>query len=443
MKSAKKSLKFDFNADVFARRAPGPMKISQSMCDLIGKIVDKYGNKNDSPVQKRHRQTYFRFIDTHLRKLPEKFDTFSRVRRLAQALTYSENELPRIVDTREICYALQLIERRLSMGALRGVRSAFRQAQNSQYVQILGAFLKKYQNGPQLPHSWMKLANILHNFKLPDYTYGYRYFGAVAGASKSISRPCDKSSVTDIVKFAAEEHQDDQTNREILSELIEQLGNNTCEHLRQPIQSYALQNWKEPRIAGANWKYISNKAQCIFTQWIIEKDFYFFFDVIPKTVNVFEFEARKAFWLAYFEYISFCRLVLHEGNEGLFRDNQQDFQYYRDRRPATLVGGAQNQHALIIEIGDYIFVEFSIAPMCYVYNKADRPFPLNAPSYKINELRNTMPTHRENRFDLENDSWQSRLASWIATKLGIKPLRSYRFDKRSNTYTVSEKIKSR
>ncbi len=327
------------------------------------------------------------------------------------------------------------------MGALRGVRSAFLQARNSQYVQILGAFLKKHQNGPQLSHSWMKLANILHNFKLPDYTYGYRYFGAVKGATKSISRPCDKSSVNDIVEFAAA--QNDQTRSEILSELIEQLGNEASEYLRQPIQSYALQEWKEPRIAGAHWKYISTKAQRIFTQWIIEKDFHFFFDVIAKTVNVFEFEARKAFWLAYFESISFCRLVLRDGNEGLFRDNQQDFQYYQDRRPATLVGGAQNQHALIIEIGDYIFVEFSIAPMCYVYNKADRPFPLNALSYKMNELRNMMPTHRENRSDLENDSWQSRLASWIATKLDIKPLRSYRSDKRSNTYTVSKKIKAR
>lgn len=442
MESPNKLLQFDFDVNAFVCRAPQPTKISQEVRHLIKKIIDKHGGKGNASVQERRRQIYFRFIGASPWQLPEKFDTFSRVRKLAQGLTYSEDELPRIVDSKNLCYALQLIENRFSTGAVRGVCYALQQAPDAKYIDMLKAFVKKYQISPELLPSQVKLLDILSNFELPDYKHGYRYFGAIKGAYRSISRPCDKLAVADIVKFV-EKHKDNLTNREILSELIEQLGSEASEHLRQPIQSYALRNWKEPRIARTNWTDISDKAQCVFTRWIMEKDFYFFFDVIAKAVNAVEFEARKAFWLAYFEHISFCRVVLRDGAEGLFRDNQQDFQYYRDRHPPTLIGGAENQHALIIEMGGHIFVEFSIAPMCYVYDKVGCPFELNASRYRMNELLNMGFIHRETRSNSKNDSWQSRLTSWITTKFSIKPLRSYRLDGRANTYTVSEKIKSR
>ena len=425
MESAKTLLRFDFDADAYARRAPQPMKLSQDVRDLLAKIIDEHNSKNGSLSQGRLHQIYSCFCNTPLRKLPEEFSTRSRVRKLARVLTYSKGENGRIVDMPELCYALQLVESHFSIGALRGVCSALRQAPDALHKQMLKAFVKKYQTDPEMLSSRMKLLNILRRLGLPDYTHGHRYFGAVAGAHKSISRPRDKSTVADIVEFAAGEHKDDLTNREILSELIEQLGSDASEQLRQPIQSYALQKWKEPRIAGENWQGISGEAQQIFTRWIVEKDFHFFFDVVAKTVNDPdndpEFKARKAFWSAYFEYISFCRPVLREGTENLFRHNQQDFQYYRDRCLPTLIGGAENQHAFIIEIRGHIFVEFSTAPMCYVYDGPNCPFRLDASRYNMSELRNLgSATQYIVRANLENLSWQSKFASLIARKLGIK-----------------------
>ena len=442
MESAKTLLRFDFDADAYARRAPQSMKLSQGVSDLLKKIIDKHGSKNGSLNQERHHQIYSRFCNTSLRKLAEEFSTRYRVRKLARVLTYPKGENGRIVDMPELCYALQLVEIHFSIGALRGICLALRQArhtQDTQYAQMLGAFVKKYQTNPKLLRLRMNLLDILRDIKLPNYTHGYRYFGAVAGAYKSISRPRDKSTVADIVEFAAGEHKDDLTNREILSELIEQLGNDASEQLRQPIQSYALQRWKEPRIAGVNWKGVSNKAQQIFSRWIIEKDFYFFYDVIAKTVNDPEFEDRKAFWLAYLEHITYCRPILRKDAESLFKHDQQDLEYYRDRRPATLIGGAENQHAFIIEMGGHIFVEFSTAPMCYVYDNVNCPFQLNSSRYKMSELRNLdWARNYMTRANLENRSWQSKFASSIAKKLGIRPLRSYRLDGGANTYTISD-----
>ena len=442
MESAKKLLQFDFNADAFARRAPHTITISQDLRNLIEKIIDKHGGKDNSSTRKRRHRIYLSFINTSPRNLPKKFNTFSRVRKLARVLTYSENDQPRIVDTPQLCYALQLIESYFSPSALRGVCSALKQAPDAHYLQMLEAFVKKYQTNPKLFPSHVRLSTILLNLELPNYTHGYRYYGAVAGKYKSITKPYDKLTVADIVKFIEEKHRDDQTNNEILSELIEQLGNDASEHLRQPIQTYALQKWQTPWNTR-KWKGISHKAWRIFEKWIIKKDFQFFFDGIAKGVNHSKISDRKAFWSAYLEHMTFCQPVLSRESENLFTQNQQDFQYYKDRSPATLRTHAKNQRALIIAMGNYIFVEYSTRSRCYVYNNANCPFDLNSAEYRVTELANEEQAKYQN---IIHDppgipTWQSRLASWIATNLGIEPLRSYRLDGGTNSYTVSAKIK--
>ena len=90
--------------------------------------------------------------------------------------------------------------------------------------------------------------------------------------------------------------------------------------MRQPIQSYVLQKWGDPRIAGSDWHGVSDEARQIFTRWITKEDLRFFFDVVAKACNDQKFAYRKAFWMAYLEHISFCRPVLRKNVEKLFND---------------------------------------------------------------------------------------------------------------------------
>ena len=259
----------------------------------------------------------------------------------------------------------------------------------------------------------------------------YPYFGAVAIAYVSINRPRDPVAVADIVEFV-EKHNDDKTSRAILSKLIEQLGNNAPENLRQPVQSYALRKWQDPRIAGAavRWRGVSNEARQIFTRWITKEDLRFFFDVVSKACNDHKFAYRKAFWLAYFEHISFCRPVLRRNAEYLFINDPQARQYYRERRPATLTGGNNNQHAFIIQMGEYTFVEFSTGGACYVYDNANCPFSLRDLDYHMSELRNQwLAKHRVIHRNSERYSWQDRFSAWIEGELDIESLRSYRLER--------------
>lgn len=475
MNSAKKLLQFNFNASAFTRSA-SHITISQKSLGILKEIAERHGDGIQPATSPEDiRQIYRLFIKARQSgRFRSEFDTLSRVRKLAWTLTYSENGLPRIVDTRQLRDALQLIEDRFSISALLGIFDALLQTWDTSNSEMLRAFVKKHltdydgrrkfvqklkenmawyceansatQLASNLLRSQMNLSDVWSYLELPDYMHHYRYFGVVAEAYVSISEPRDTATISDVVEFVAK-HNDDKTSRAILSKLIEQLGHDASEYLRQPIQSYALREWQDPRIAGADvrWRNVSRKAHQIFTRWITKEDLRFFFDVVAKACNDHKFAYRKAFWLAYLEHISFCRPVLRRNAEYLFTNDPQARQYYLERRPATLMGGESNQHAFIMQMGKYTFVEFSTGGACYVYDDSpfndspyddslfdDHLFRLDASEYHMHELRNQwLAKHRVIHRDSERYSWQWKFAGWLNRELGIEPLRSYRL----GTYT--------
>lgn len=465
MKSAKKLLDFDFDADTFSRNAPNLIEIPKKNLEILEKIIKNHGDTGHQPPDQEDRHQIYRlFIDTPPNRLSAEFDTFGRIRRLAWALTISEDGLPQIVDTPKLRNALQLIENRFQIKALLGVFNALMQAWDRPNAELLRAFVKKHladydghrksvlrlkdhinwycendgttQLARHLLHESKQLSDVWSYLELPDHTHGYTYFGVVAEAYvDSINNRLDREAIKDVVKFV-EKHNNDKTRRAVLSRLIEKLGHDADKVLRQPVQSYALKKWGDPRITGGEirWRGVSDEAIQIFTRWITKEDLRFFFDVVAKACDDQKFAYRKAFWLAYLEHISFCRPVLRQNAESLFRNDPQILQYYRERRPATLTGGNSNQHAFIIQMGNYTFVEFSTAGACYVYDDIMRPFSLGESQYSMSELRwKGRETHWQPHPGSERYLWQRNFKRWIKSKLGLEPLRSYRLDAGSSS----------
>lgn len=461
MKSAKELLNFDhFDEYAFARRAPQPIKISQQTLDILNDITQKHGDTEyQSPNREDLRQIYHSFNAYRIGKHHTEFDSLKRTRQLAWALTYSEGRLPRIVDTPQLSDALQLIENRFRVSALPGVFNALLEAWETPNARSLRAFVKQHlndyngsrkfvqklkanmewyceENGAtqlalNLLRSGVKLSDVWSTLELPDHTHSYPYFGAVAEAHIALNRRTDRETIADVIEFV-EKHNNDKTSRVVLSKLIESIGYDASEHTRQPLQSYVLREWGDPRIAGGDvrWRDVPDKARQIFTRWITTEDVRFFFDVVAKACNDHKFEYRKVFWLAYLEHISFCRLVLRQNAEYLFRD---DLHYQGQKRSiATLNGGSSDQHAFIIQMSDHTFVEFSTSAACYVYSNSRLPFHLYNPEYTMdtwsrNTLRDqSLAKHRQSHYSSERYSWQEKLASWIKNELRIEPLRSYR-----------------
>lgn len=461
MNFAKKLLQFDFDADAFARRAPEPIGISQKSLGILEEIIKNYGDRGtELPNREDLRQIYHNFINAHRTgTFHTEFDSLKRIRQLSWTLTYSEGESPRIVDTPQLGAALGLIENNFRISTLLGVFDALLQAWDTPNAERLRTFVKKHltnyngsrkfvqklkanmawyceENGAtqlalNLLRSGVKLSEIWSYLELPDHTCSYPYFGTVAEAYVALNPYVDRETVADVIEFV-EKHNNGKTSRAVLSKLIERLGYDASEHLRQPIQSYILREWEDPRIAGGDvrWRGVSDEAKQIFTRWITTEDVRFFFDVVAKACNDHKFEYRKAFWLAYLEHISFCRLVLRQNAEYLFRNDP----YYHERKRsiATLNGGTNDQHAFIIQMGNHTFVEFSTSAACYVYNNSRLPLRLDGSEYTMdtyprNTLRNqSLAKHRVSHVYSERYSWQERLASWIKSEVGIEPLRSYR-----------------
>ena len=460
MNSARELLQFDFDANAFARRAPQPITISQQMRNTLEDIMQRHSDtEHESPNREDLRQIYRLFINaSRTGRLRTEFDSLRRVRQLAWALTYSEDRLPRIVDTPQLSDALVLIEDRFSISALLGVFDALLQAWDTPSAGRLRAFVRKHltnyegrrtfvrklkanmrwyceqnsatQLAMMLLRSQEKLSEVWKYLELPDHTHSYPYFGAVAEAYVARNSHLNREAVVDVIEFF-EKHKDYKTTRAVLSKLIQGLGYEATEHLRQPIQSYVLREWGDPRITGgaARWHSISDEAKQIFTRWITREDLRFFFDVVARACNDQKFAYRQAFWLAYLEHISFCRPVLRRNARDLFRNDPQILEYYRERQPATLTGGDSNHHAFIIQMGNYTFVEFSTAAACYVYDDTSCPFSLGNSEYDMTELRDQLwVEHRVIHRNAEDYSWQRDFASWLRNNLRIEPLRSYRLN---------------
>ena len=201
-----------------------------------------------------------------------------------------------------------------------------------------------------------------------------------------------------------------------------------CGNLSNPTFS---ESGRIPRLAGGDirWREVSDEAKRIFTKWITEEDLRFFFDVVAQACNDRKFAYRKAFWLAYFEHISFCRPVLRRNVHHLLRNNPQALEYYRERQPARLTGGDPDQHAFIIQMGNHTFVEFSTAAACYVYDDPSRPFELGDSVYHMSKLRNQLAAeHRVVHNNSDTYHWQRNFSWWIRRELDIAPLRSYRLE---------------
>ena len=459
MNSAKKLLEFEFDAGVFKRRVPQPVTIpSERLAVLKNIIKDHSESGSDPPNQEGLRQTYQLFKSTPLNELSSEFDSLRRTRQLAWALTYSEDGLSRIVDTPRLRNALQLIEKHLRISTVLGIFDALMKAWDAPNAGMLRIFLKTHlthytgsrkflqqlktniawycegngaaQLAIHLSRSQKKLSDIWTYLELPDYTHGYPYFGAVATAYVPLNNRFDQKTIPDVVEFL-KKHDNDKTSRIVLSKLIEHLGIDASTALRQPVQSYVLQEWQDPRIAGADvyWRDVSDEARQIFTRWITKEDLRFFFDVVAKACSDEKFAYRKAFWLAYLERISFCRPVLRKDSEHLFRHDPQALQYYRDRSPATLKGSNPDQHAFIIQMEKFTFVEFSTAGACYVYHNANLPFELGDSEYNMKELRiKNRAIHRVFHKYSEVYRWQNKFASWLEYEIDIKSSRSYRLD---------------
>jgi len=465
MNNAAKLLGFEFGAEEFVRLVPKPRENAGAL-KILSEIIEKHGDSQPKPppdvgtVYKRFTIVAPRGLDAMQMMFESTRKARSFSRKLAWCLSYCENTPPYnvpIIQKPFLPLALQLIDEHFRPGMLLGLLDALLKNWSSPNIRLVRDFIREKishykgkrkniiaikenvewyldERGPILLATTLlgegqKLSTVWEYLGLPKYMQGYEFFGAVGTAFTSLALRAGTPSkhFKDIVGFL-EEHNEHTCMKKILSAVIEKLGETASESIRQPIQSFTLKRLQDPRLTGGmvRWQGISETAKKIFIRWLTKEDLRFFFDVVAKACGDDKFEYRKEFWLAYLEHISFCRVVLRKDAKYLFRNDVQAMRYFNERRPAKITGGTVDQHAFIIEMGDYTFVEFSTAGACYVYPNERKPFRTDLSEYAMSDLRNrNRAVERFIHRNSERYSWQRKVRDWIEWNLELEPLHSY------------------
>ncbi|TNH96860.1 type I Zorya anti-phage system protein ZorC [Aeromonas sobria] len=130
-----------------------------------------------------------------------------------------------------------------------------------------------------------------------------------------------------------------------------------------------LEIWGNPQLKSDQnrWRHHVAKPVCdMVGAWLAKQDLQHFFSLLKGEGEVDQ--ARLFYWLRFADQMSYTRIVMGRDAQ-LNRDGE--FVRFRDQnkgRLGDLSGGSPADNAVIMQIGDYIFVEFShTGNACYVY----------------------------------------------------------------------------
>jgi hypothetical protein len=151
------------------------------------------------------------------------------------------------------------------------------------------------------------------------------------------------------------------------------------------LKQAALEHWGSPQMRSKQnaWlQYVEQPVCAMVVAWFAKEDLEHFFTLLKGEAEVDQ--SRLFYWLRFANQMSYTRIVM--GSDA-WHDRGSDFVAFREKnkgRLSQLTGGPSHNNAVVMQIGNYFFVEFSgTGNACYVY-RADR-LPFN-PDQQVLEL---------------------------------------------------------
>lgn len=143
------------------------------------------------------------------------------------------------------------------------------------------------------------------------------------------------------------------------------------------LKQAALDKWGSPQLRSSQngWlQHVDEQVCHMVRAWFAKEDLQHFFQLLKGDSGVDQ--SRLYYWLRFANQMGFTRIVM--GTDA-WNDSSKDFEEFRHKnkhRLSRLTGGAGSHiNAVIIQINDYFFVEFSgTGHACYVYKSDKAPF---------------------------------------------------------------------
>lgn len=187
--------------------------------------------------------------------------------------------------------------------------------------------------------------------------------------------------------------------------------------------------WKNPKLKAAGiataWNQVPDAVWRMVMGWVNERNLRDFFDILAARRHADH--GRLKFWSRYMTQISWTRLVF--GSETLWQKNNnagiRALLESEEGTYATLLGAQDRElDGFLMQIGEYIFVEFSkTGNGAYAYRANDLVFNLHADSYagSTSDLKcGYYANGRGVAKIIHTPGWEDRAALELG-KLGIHP----------------------
>ena len=257
--------------------------------------------------------------------------------------------------------------------------------------------------------------------------------------SDVIVRYVRDNSIVDLnqIKEIFDVHKSDRTRKLVYAYLVEQAEREGSE-IRQTLVSKSAEFYLGDITIDSTWAPFTGatnediarleNAKNLVRKWYVKKVIVVFFDVCVQD------RARKDFWLGFVNHISNFKIA---GSDYVRK------KILADRR----IGNSINKYfirsssawnetaALVLELGDRMFVEFSDVGAAYSYKKGKHSMTKYIEKVifnidKVEDLKDTsMPMlvtenygsyhYSEQGRIIHNGDWQGRLRKWIKQKLGF------------------------
>ncbi|VTN01889.1 Uncharacterised protein [Raoultella planticola] len=148
------------------------------------------------------------------------------------------------------------------------------------------------------------------------------------------------------------------------------------DQVHSALKQAALEFWDNPQLKSQQNKwhqYVSEPVAAMVRGWLAKQDLTHFFELLRGNGDVDQ--ARLHYWLRFANQMGFTRIVM---GPDAWQDRGSDFVKFREEnkgRLSYLRGGRNFDNAMIMQINDYLFVEFSgTGNAMYAYRIGHAPF---------------------------------------------------------------------
>lgn len=186
--------------------------------------------------------------------------------------------------------------------------------------------------------------------------------------------------------------------------------------------------WKNPKLKlsgiATAWHQVSDDVWRMVMGWVNKRNLRDFFEILASRGHADH--GRLEFWSRYMEQITWTQLVI--GDETFRLRNGQpalrDLLISEENTYARLSVGAKSLDAFLMQLGDYVFVEFSMKGNgAYGYHKSSLPFDLGSKYYDATtgNLKYGFGRSGKNFISIRHDkNWQYNTAQRLS-EIGIYP----------------------